>query len=270
MIENTELIANPKQRCATRNTRSYRTEEREGASHRGVRRHLGGTVEWSERRNRGIRFEHLQRSSRSATSCRNMMAVINEWRRYWRTQARQERKMERKWRGSRRGRQRGKLLCAPDLELAGHIHKQTSRLTSWPTKLSTVNSLINIVQHESKGRTPQKWPKTGRASTHYRRNSKVLTLAEARKRKLQGARWVRQVVLQSKKLRLSEKQVSRKQTVKIYYLGRQLELTNGQNAMHEHKCTKSAESSASIVRRITHLKCAKKIQNYSRLQDPTQ
>ena len=74
MIENTELIAN---RCATRNKRSYRTEEREGASHCGIRRQLVGAVDWSER-SRGIRFEHLQRRSRSATTCRNGMAVINE------------------------------------------------------------------------------------------------------------------------------------------------------------------------------------------------
>ncbi len=47
MIENTELIANPKQRCATRDKRSYRAEEREGASHRGVRRQLVGAVKWN-------------------------------------------------------------------------------------------------------------------------------------------------------------------------------------------------------------------------------
>jgi hypothetical protein len=104
-----------------------------------------------------------------------VMAVINEWRHYWRTQARQERRMEksRESGGVEGVRDKGANHFAHQTLRWPATHTHTSRLPGRPTKLSTVNSAINIVQHERKGTTPQKWPKKGRAFTHFRRNSQM-------------------------------------------------------------------------------------------------
>jgi hypothetical protein len=61
-----------------------------------------------------------------------------------------KRRQCREHRGARRGRQRGESLCTPDLALAGHIHTHTPRFPGRPTKLSTVNSAISIVQHRGR------------------------------------------------------------------------------------------------------------------------
>ena len=100
-----------------------------------------------------------------------------------------KRRQCRELRGARRGRQRAESLCTPDLALAGHIHTHT------PHAYRAGNKAIKV-QHERKGATPQKTPQTGRASKCHRWNSKLLTLAEARKRRqcreLRGARRGRQ------------------------------------------------------------------------------
>ena len=155
---------------------------------------------------------------------------------------------------------------------ATYIHTHTSRLPGRPTKLSTVNSAINIVQHRGREQRHKSDQKQGARPHIFARNLKLLTLAQARN----GNVWERgesgelfcnlEIVVEQE----AGVRTYPNQTVKLYYLVRQLELTNGQNAMYEHKGTKCAENSASIVRRIKHVKCAKKIQNCSRLQDPTQ
>ena len=71
---------------------------------------------------------------------------------------------------------------------------------------------------------------------------KTVDACPSPKHKLLGARRVRFCNLEIAVEQEADVRTYHNQTVKLYYLVRHLELTNGKNAMYEHKGTKCAEN----------------------------